>query len=558
MVREFESSRTDSPSYHAFCRILLWFFRERTFFLGDGYLCLRNLPSASAVGEAAFAFKRTPFVGFILFQVYRLFDFFGSVTPAESAYRWMSIIAGIGCVAAAWVVIRLFSKDRSEQVLLLLLFVSSGASEIFFGYVENYALAFPCILLFLYLSVAYLRENVSIAWPVIFFGIVVTLHFGGLSFIPALILLIFLAWQRKQRAELAASLFLMCTIVYAILQICGYTPRLFQSVFWGGRSYTLPFTGILEKNQAYHLFSWNHFVDLVNFLLLVIPGSLAVFILSAVVFWKKSKPITRELWFLLLSAACGLLFLFFVNCELGMSRDWDLLVPFQAGVFAAAAAMWMSATEESMLRQRVLVTIGLAALLQSTPFIGVNASQERSIARFHQLQDSALWSTHAKLDAYEVLAIYHRERKDFFQAIQYYSDYVALDSSNHRLWWNLAATHLEAGNSRKALNVYKTMIRLGMGDANVWSGLGVLFAEQLDPVSPLIQCNVGAMIVESEKNYSKALSNFLAAIRIDSMFSGAYTNAAICYAALGDSNKANQYRMFSKKYSALSLQHTGP
>jgi len=574
------------PVRTAFIFILLsgltfvfWLFQTKTFFLGDGYLCLRNLPSASALGEAAFAFKRTPFAGVIIFQVYRLFDFFGAATPSESAYRWVSIFAGMGTAAAAWIFVRLFSEDRLEKVLLLLLLLSSGASQLFFGYVENYALVYPCIFFFLFFGIAYIRENIHLVWPVILFGVVLILHFGGLAFIPALIWLIILAWRRNQCAELAASLFLTCAVVFAMLYFCGYSPRLLQLVFLGGRSYTLPFIGTLEKNQAYHLFSWNHFVDILNFLFLVVPGSLTILILSAVIFWKKAELITPEIRFVLLSAVCGLGFLFFVNCELGMSRDWDLLAPLQVGIFAAAAAMWISAAEDTMIRLRVLVTIGLAALLHMAPFIGVNASQERSMARFHMLQESNLWSTHAKLDAFEVMAIYHRERKDFSQSIQWYLRYVALDSSNRRLWWNLATAHAEAGNTREAFNVYKTMIRLGMEDANVWTGMGALIArsanraqqdrfsealtmfrraEQLDPASPLIQCDIGAMIVETEQDYSNALPYFLEAIRLDSTFAGAYENAAICYTALGDSNSAQQYRMLSKKYEQPYQKRTVP
>ena len=195
------------------------------------------------------------------------------------------------------------------------------------------------------------------------------------------------------------------------------------------------------------------------------------------------------------------------------------------------------------------------------------------------LQESNLWSTHAKLDAFEVMAIYHRERKDFSQSIQWYLRYVALDSSNRRLWWNLATAHAEAGNTREAFNVYKTMIRLGMEDANVWTGMGALIArsanraqqdrfsealtmfrraEQLDPASPLIQCDIGAMIVETEQDYSNALPYFLEAIRLDSTFAGAYENAAICYTALGDSNSAQQYRMLSKKYEQPYQKRTVP
>ncbi len=543
--------------------LLFWFFRVKTFFLGDGYLCVRNLPIANATKQWALAFKREPLVGFAALQLYHFFVSFGSSAPAEEAYRWMSILSGIGFVLVAWALIRYLSVNRVERILLLVLLLASGASQLFFGYVENYSLAYTGILLFLFFGFAYAQGKISIVWPIAMFGIILTLHFGTLVFLPVLILLISLAVRRKQAIKLVASLILMSIVCAVLLLICGYTPELLQSVFEKTGGHLMSWSGSITRAQAYTVFTWNHFVDIVNFLILSYPAAVILFIVVLVLFWKKPKPIGIEVWFLLLTALCGLAFIFALNCELGMSRDWDILVPISVGVPIAAVTLWTTIAEEKDIRQRVLVIVGILLLLHSGVFIGVNADEQRAMARFQVLQDENYWSKHGRLDAYDELAVYYAEHHEYHQAVQYYTRYVTLDSTNKRLWKNLVWAHISVRDTNRAIEVYQTMIRLGMEDSDMLTNLAILFidqcrftealtilkhAEELAPTSPLIKCNIGIVIAESEKAEKKALPYFLAAIRLDTTFSKAYLNAAICYAMLGDSIKSKQYMALSYQF----------
>ncbi len=535
--------------------LLFWFFRVKTFFLGDGYLNLRFFLKGVTVGMA-YLFQREPLAGFVASQLYHFFVSFGSSAPAEEAYRWMSILSGIGFVLVAWALIRYLSVNRVERILLLVLLLASGASQLFFGYVENYSLAYTGILLFLFFGFAYAQGKISIVWPIAMFGIILTLHFGTLVFLPVLILLISLAVRRKQAIKLVASLIVMSIVCAVLLLICGYTPELLQSVFEKTGGHLMSWSGSITRAQAYTVFTWNHFVDIVNFLILSYPAAVILFIVVLVLFWKKPKPIGIEVWFLLLTALCGLAFIFALNCELGMSRDWDILVPISVGVPIAAVTLWTTIAEDKDIRQRVLVIVGILLLLHSGVFIGVNADEQRAMARFQVLQDENYWSKNAQLNAYDELAFYHAEHHEYHQAVQYYTRYVTLDSTNKLSWKNLAWMHLAVRDTNRAIEVYQTMIRLGMKDSDMLTNFGMLLArqrqfseglailkraEELAPTSPQIKCNIGVVIAESEKADKKALPYFLAAIRLDTTFAEAYYNAAICCIALGDSVKANQY-----------------
>jgi tetratricopeptide (TPR) repeat protein len=543
--------------------LLFWFFRERSYFLGDGYLCLRNLPSVSETGELTFAYKHEPLVGWIMLQFYNLFHSLGCAMPELCAYQVISMVSGIGFIVIGWNISRYFSEDITDRFLILVLLLVGGSSQLFFGYAENYSLTSSAMLLFLLVGMAYLRGTGAVAWPVLTFGFLLTLHFGLLVFLPLLGMLGLVAIRRKQLAEFGASLFLMSAMALLLFWFSGYELNLLPRIFFDGSSFILPIVGLLGKNQAYHLFSLNHFIDLVNFLFLGFPGITILLLISLFFGWKKVKSLTLEALFLLIAAVCGGAFICLINCKLGMSRDWDLLIPFAVGIPATALALSMMVYTDRLLRHRIFIVLGAAALLHSAPFIGVNADKEWALARFNTLQDGRFWNTQAKLDAHEELAIYYRAIGDYSQAIHFYKKYIALDSTNWRLWGNLAETYHKAGDAAKALHTYKTMILAGMVNSDILMNCGMVFAgqrhfteafallidaEALAPDAPLIKCNLGVVVLDSEQNYTKALSYFLAAIQLDSTFSGAYNNAAVCYLALGDTAMAGKYLMLSQKF----------
>ncbi len=197
----------------------------------------------------------------------------------------------------------------------------------------------------------------------------------------------------------------------------------------------------------------------------------------------------------------------------------------------------------------------VVSLLQTGLWIGVNADESKAEERFKILEDDRLWSKHAHLCAYEELAVYHRDRGNYEKAVQYYQKYIAIDSTNKRLWGNMADIYQATGQKKKAMEVYETMLRSEMANYQIKTNLGILYtdekrfaeamilfkyAENDAPQDPVIKYNIGITIVESKQAYRKAIPYFLDAIRFDSTFSQAYYAAAECYLQLGDSVRAEQ------------------
>ena len=531
-------------------------FRVATYFLGDGYLQLRSLKlpeNAETLNLTGFA--REPLVGFLIFQLSRLFSFLESSTPPEDAYLWLSLLSGIAFASIVWKGIGLFIDDETDRPLVFFFLLSTGVNLLFFGYVENYAPGYVGILLFLLLAIAYLKERISIYWPMGAYGLLLSMNFGAAALVPALVYLVIIGIRHKETTESLAAVVLSGFVFAAALVLSGYSPSFFQRTFEDASVNILPVAGPTGKHQAYSIFNLDHLVDVTNLFLLCTPAAVALLTVSIVSIIKKRKPLEMHQKFILLAMACGVGLIAVLNCTLGMSRDWDIPAPFSIGIPVAAVALWMTIAEDREVRQRVLLILGVITMLQTGAWVALNSDERRAVSRLEILGEKRLWGSEATLDAFEELAIYHRDRREFAQAASCYERYLAVDSTNARIWLNCAKAEQAAGNYDRAIDSYKVLERSGPPNPENLAALGVLLArmehtgealrylkqaETLSPKSSKIKNDIGALLA-NEKDYSSALPYFLEAIRLDPNFRGGYLNAAACYSALGDNGKAQEY-----------------
>lgn len=537
-------------------------FRVETFFLGDGYLQLRSLNLAENTESLNLTgFAREPFVGVLIFQFSHLLDFLDITTTPEDAYLWLSLVSGICFAIIAWKGVRLFASDEADRALLFLFLMASGVNQLFCGYVENYAPGYIGILLFLFLSAGYLKERFSIYWPLVAFGILLPLNFGAIVFVPVLIFIGIVGIRRGELANTFAALFISGIIFAGLLLISGYTPSFFNQIIGETRSNVLSVSGPLDKHQAFHIFSLSHLSEVVNLFLLCTPAAVALLTVAIVLTLKNNKAVHLESWFVLLAMVCGIILISVLNSELGMSRDWDIAAPFTVGIPLAAIALWTGVADDRELRQRILLILGLVSLLQTGAWITLNADEWRAVARFEILEDKHLWGLQACLDAYEELAIYHRDRHEYLQSAACYEQYLGLDSTNDRVRLSYAKTEQTAGNLDKSIEAYKILVRNGSAGTDILAPLGVLLArsgrfdealsylkqaEKVAPGSPKIKNDIGALFA-NKKDFARALPYFLDAIRLDENFQGGYLNAAACYEQMGDPPKAQQYREMARR-----------
>jgi len=537
-------------------------FRATTYFLGDGYVQLRSLKIPENMDNLGLTgFAREPLVGFLVFQLCRLFSFLESFTPPEDAYLWVSVLSGVCFTIIAWKGIGLFVAEGTDRILILFFLLASGVSILFFGSVENYAPGYVGILLFLLLGTGYLKEKISIYWAMAAYGLLLSMNFGAVVFLPALAYLVYVGIRRGEAAETGAALLISGTIFIATLLVSGYSPSFFPQVFNDAGTNILPFGGPAGKHQAYSIFSLSHAADLANLFLLCTPAAVVLLLAAIIVTLKKRRLPESSEWFLLLTMGCGIGLIAVLNCTLGMSRDWDIAAPFSVGIPIAAIAIWTTVADNRETRQRAILVLSIVTLLQTGAWVALNADAHSAVARFEILEEKKLWGTQACLEAYEELANYHGDRREFAQAAACYERYVALDSTSNWAWLNYARAEQAAGNFNKAIAAYRALARLDPSNPDNVAPLGVILAqtghfdeaffylqeaEKLSPGSPKIKNDIGA-IFANQKEYSKALPYFLEAVRLDQNFQGGYLNTAACYAALGDKEKAQEYRTMARK-----------
>ncbi|HTR81519.1 MAG TPA: tetratricopeptide repeat protein [Bacteroidota bacterium] len=537
-------------------------FHAATYFLGDGYGRLQSIkaPGNSDIFSAA-GFTEQPLAAFFVYQTSQLFNFFESSTPFEDAYLWLDVLSGLCFALIAWKGAGLFAGDGTDRVLTFLLFVASGTSLLFFGFVENDALGYVGIFLFLLLGVAFLQEKISLYWSIIAYGLVLSLNFCVAVFAPILAYLIFVGVQRKETMKAGAAIIVSALLFSAMLMISGYSPALLRQVLLDTTTGILSTTSATGKPQAYGMFSMNHLADISNLFLFCSPAALALFTVAVVSMMKTKKRLSDGEWYMLLVLVCAIGAIVLMNCTIGMSRDWNVAVPFIAGVSVAVVAFWMFIVEDRETRQRVVMILTVVMSLQTVVWVGLYADEPRSVAQFETLEEGKLWGTQACLSAYAELAQYHRERREYAQAAVCYERYVAIDSTNYHMWLDCARMEQTAGNYDKAVDAYKVLAQSGPATPDILAPLGVLLArlgrfdegffylkeaEKLSPESPKIKNDIGALFA-NEKKYAKALPYFLDAVRLDPNFQGGYFNAASCYTALGDNEKAREYSLMGRE-----------
>ena len=547
--------------------VLFWVGRERTFFLGDGSLVLRSLPNVEITRGIPLVFPNEPLAGMIIWNAYRLLSWLNIQPSDELSVRFISMIFGCGSLLLLLFISRRVSTDSFEQFLVYLFILVSGGTQLFFGYVENYAPTYFCILLFMLLSLDFLREKIHLVVPSIMFGVLFTCHFGMVVIAPGLAVLFYRELKQRNVLVAAQSFLAMVGTIVLLLWLCGYSLQSFEDVFLQPRNHLVPLFAVTKDVQSYTLLSVDHFLDVANLQLLLSP--LALLTLTVVFILGLAKNSIKEPgWsFLFFVTLFGLAFTFAVNSDIGMSRDWDMLAPFTTGILVTAAFAVIHCIAEEHSRLRLLVLITCMTFLHTATWVAVNANEKASIERFEKLQDPSLWGKRALAYSYEELAIYYRDQKDLKKSIQFYNKYLEIDSTNNRIWRNAGTLYYALRNQEATVNFFEKAVQYGSADTLVYIYLGKYYGlhdryddaikmlqEALLLDSASIEANdlMGSAMGVGKRDFRAALPYFLREIELDSTSAKAYFDAGIC---LSELREPDAMKYYWNKY--LQLDPTG-
>jgi Tfp pilus assembly protein PilF len=545
-----------------FSTLLFWLGKQQAFFLGDGYLAIRNLEGIAETGNIAAGFRRQPFAGWFVLMAHELSVFVGLHPAEQFAFQLTSVSFGGASVVVFWWLARLIGANLVEQALIIFFLIVSGIVQFFFGYVENYTPAMFAIFLFLATGIAHAQGKVSLLPVALSYAFLLTLHFGMIILLPALAVLFYGRIRERRFADVVFGAILFLAGVMLFLWLSGYSIAMFQRVAGRTATHIVPFVYSGDKFSAYSLFSLSHVLDWINLQILAHPfaivllGCALVFSRPSLIGDQSRNQSGNQLLFIAVATVSGLAFTFLINCELGMSRDWDLPAPFIPPLLVIAVFIWFRWTPDRRWRRELLLAISLVAGLQTATWIGVNANEEKALARFTLLPDDRLWPRHAFMNAYEELGIFYRNRHDVDRAVMYFEKFLDVDSTSSRMWVNLGGVHRLRGKNDEAIASFERAVRYNSSLWPIYIQLGALYGSKgefdiglkrmqtallLNPNSASAHNNIGVLLMRSRGAFAEALVHFRRAMELDPTDASIFYNTALCYQNLGDSDRARHY-----------------
>ena len=284
-------------------------------FLGDGYR-LMQAPGA----DKWTSMLRAPLTYTIVQTLHNI----GSSIweTVENTYRTYSYASGVLYVLFAFPVANILGKDTLERAIVLAFLLTAGYIQLFFGYVENYALYMPGLLLYLYLGLRMCEDRAPLYLPALLLGLLLALHRGFFIFGPSMLLLAYRSFRSRQyriptwKNALATAAALCCVPASTVLFLALSGVGVHEYLSRIGGSHFLPLFDQPGFRAQYRIFSLTHTIDWFNQQLLAAPAA------CMALFLFRKQDLTHQP-FLAGCTVFPLFFSFVGNPELGAFRDWD-------------------------------------------------------------------------------------------------------------------------------------------------------------------------------------------------------------------------------------------
>lgn len=299
------------------------------------------------------------------------------------------------------------ARASRARAAILWLGVTDGASQLFFGHVENYTIVrlFECLFLMEVVSdLLGARSRGRRPRAIVWFVLAVFFHSQALVLLPTLLLWIgndlaarrpaLRSWFPNRMAWIGTlGGIAVIAIIYAAIG-----SRCYDYIYSGGRPH--PRQVFLPLSTAcvglpylrYTLFSSAHLLDLFGSIfsvaspaaILAIAGTAAATGIAAAPRMPDAIPRTAGLGILLPSIVFALLHDFILNSAIGYPFDWDLMCVLSPPILYLAAFMLASTEVRARALLPGMVFLGLAV----ASVFAVNASPARA---YRRVEDMGIW-----------------------------------------------------------------------------------------------------------------------------------------------------------------------
>jgi tetratricopeptide (TPR) repeat protein len=444
---------------------VMWMVRSRSTYLGDGTVLMNSVADGQTfhprepltmIGQAAMYKAAGPFFAS---------GTRGAETVAHDAIALGSVLAGLVFMVLAWVLARELVRLRgpgpdgagyphSVVLLVTLILISQGYIQLFFGYVENYAFYTVSVALYLWLSLRFLRGDGPLLLPALALLAAVAFHIASVILLPSFAALCIWAFIRPGKRIGALRDLLVTGALVLGVQFAFSTWQTDYSLF----ATLFEASGFAVTRQAEHvpMFSVTHVRDFVNEQILIGPLGLLLFVAAAVTALAVRKLRGAAEVFLVVTGLCYLGAAWLAgDSNLGYARDWDIWAPGGLVFTAAGLGLFLAIAKLSSPRGAVpaLVAALVLSLYHTVPWIAVNASPERGLARLKTLP-LGLGRTEVLVSQWYRSEGYDDERRLWLHKA------VAVNPANNNAHYLLGIYFSEKGDMKSAADSFRRAVKL--------------------------------------------------------------------------------------------------
>ncbi|MBX3043719.1 MAG: hypothetical protein KIT33_02585 [Candidatus Kapabacteria bacterium] len=376
--------------------ILFIIFSQSAFFLGDGYLRIKNTEALQYYSSGS------PLGNYITILFYdKILKPMGF--PAITVWRIISYLAGIISLITFYVIGRKLFDDSKQFTYAGMILFSSAIIQMYFGYVESYPFFFTFLFGY-YLSTLLMLKTGNFSlnpalWIISAFFISPTAVFLS----PAVLYAYYEVTIRKENSQWfnfvlpVISVVFITVVVALLLNYLGFTAE----KYYDGLTKVNHILSIFPSESDQGILDFTHFNDILNQIFLVSPG---IFLIFFSLKNMRNSINDNSIRFTILSIILALLFMLIFRADISFVRDWDL---FSIVAYPSLLLMiLLFSRNNNYYGKYVIIVIGL---LQTIPFIIINSNEKLSLERMMSISNISYLPDYAKSNNYDILRQYFKE-----------------------------------------------------------------------------------------------------------------------------------------------------
>lgn len=442
--------------------VIFILFNQSVFFLGDGYLRIRNAEALQYYSSGS------PLANYFTILIYDKIALPNGFS-ALSVWRFISYLSGIISLIIFDILGKKLFDSEKKFIFAAILIFSSSLSQLYFGYVESYTLYYPLLLGYYLSTLSMLKTGKYSLNPAIWIIFAFFVSPTAVIFSPAVLYSYYSITLKKNSSSKEILNFvkpiftvIIITLLTALfLYLVGFT----ADNYYKGLTKVNHILSIFPTETDQGILDLTHFNDIINQILLVAPG---IVLLLFVSYKNIIKSDNSKVIFLLINFLCAILFMLIFRADISFVRDWDLFAFITYPVLFLILVIFYSESKVNYYPVYIAVILSLS---QSLPWILLNSNEKMSLKRMTSISNISYLPDYAKSNNYDVLRQYYREgieinnpsafvmteeKREKIEKSLYYTTLAYNYEKNERFLYNIALYAFvlkERDTAKKYLNL---------------------------------------------------------------------------------------------------------